>query len=141
MSEHDNAATEITPAYRTLDEPTKLLGLSVGQWGALAVAGGIAYAVLLASPLPWRVNVSLVAILGGGPLVLLLLRENGALSPGRLFAAVLRWRMRPALLLEVSASALLEDGAVVLDEPLDGAGPDESGEELPWPDQPNKEKT
>ena len=70
----------MTPNYRTLDEPTKLLGLSIGQWGAVALAAGFAYLLLLVSPLPWRVNVSLIVIFGGGPMVLLLLREQGALS-------------------------------------------------------------
>ena len=84
MAENDNVASEITPAYRTLDEPTKLLGLAAGQWAALLLVGGLAYLFVLVSPLPWRMNVSLVVILAGGPLVLLLLREQGALSAGQL---------------------------------------------------------
>lgn len=117
--------SEITPAYRTLDEPTKLLGLAVGQWGAMVLAGGFAYAWLLFSPLPWRLNVSLIVILAGAPLVLLILREQGALSAPQLIAAVWRWRTRPALLLEVTAEAPPDRGSVVLDEQ-----PEESPEGL-----------
>ena len=80
MSDGDPIRSEVTPNYRTLDEPTKLLGLSIGQWGAVALAAGFAYLLLLVSPLPWRVNVSLIVIFGGAPMVLLLLREQGALS-------------------------------------------------------------
>jgi hypothetical protein len=111
-----DARSEITPAYRTLDEPTKLLGLAVGQWGALVLAGGFAYGWLLFSPLPWRLNVSLIVILAGAPLVLLILRAQGALSAPALIAAVWRWRTRPALLLGVSDETPPERGGVTLDE-------------------------
>ncbi len=86
MSDADHAGSEVTPNYRTLDEPTKLLGLSIGQWGAVVLAAGFAYLLLLASPFPWRLNVSLIVIFGGGPMVLLLLREQGALSALELVA-------------------------------------------------------
>ena len=92
MSDGDPIRSEVTPNYRTLDEPTKLLGLSIGQWGAVALAAGFAYLLLLVSPLPWRVNVSLIVIFGGAPMVLLLLREQGALSASQLVGAVCRWR-------------------------------------------------
>ncbi len=94
MSEGDPIRSEVTPNYRTLDEPTKLLGLSIGQWGAVALAAGFAYLLLLVSPLPWRVNVSLIVIFGGAPMVLLLLREQGALSASQLVSAVWRWRAK-----------------------------------------------
>ena len=43
MSDGDPIRSEVTPNYRTLDEPTKLLGLSIGQWGAVALAAGFAF--------------------------------------------------------------------------------------------------
>ena len=45
----------------------------------------------------------MLVIFGGAPLVLLLLREQGALSAAHLMGAVIRWRARPALLLSVEA--------------------------------------
>ena len=110
MSDGDPVRSEVTPNYRTLDEPTKLLGLSLGQWGAVALAAGFAYLLLLVSPLPWRVNVSLIVIFGGGPMVLLLLREQGALSAPQLVRAVFRWRSKPALLLGGRPRAAAERG-------------------------------
>ena len=134
MSDGDPGRSEVTPNYRTLDEPTKLLGLSVGQWGALALAAGFAYLLLLVSPLPWRVNVSLIVVFGGGPLVLLLLREQGALSAPRLVSAVFRWRSKPALLLAVDPEQPPRGGVVLLDEAPPGIGRDVLAEELPWLD-------
>jgi hypothetical protein len=88
--------------------------------------------LILVSPLPWRVNVSLIVIFGGGPMVLLLLREQGALSASQLVSAVLGWRWRPALLLSVEPGDLPEGGVVLLDEAPAGIGRDELAEELPW---------
>jgi hypothetical protein len=140
MSDGDPARSEVTPNYRTLDEPTKLLGLSIGQWGAVALAAGFAYLLLLASPLPWRVNVSLIVVFGGAPMVLLLLREQGALSAPTLIGAVLRWRARPPLLLEVDPEEPPRGGVVVLDEGPADIGRDEPAEELPWLDHQPKEE-
>ena len=88
--------SELRRAYRTLNEPTRLLGLSLGAWLAVVLAAGAGYAWLLVSPLGWRVNVSLVVIALGAPLALLVLREQTTISPGRLLLAILRWRLRPA---------------------------------------------
>ena len=134
MSDGDLIRSEVTPNYRTLDEPTKLLGLSIGQWGAMALAAGFAYLLLLVSPLPWRVNVSLIVIFGGAPMVLLLLREQGALSASQLVGAVFRWRTKPALLLAVDPDEPPRGGVVVLAEAPSGVGGDQLAEELPWLD-------
>ena len=139
MSDGEPIRSEVTPNYRTLDEPTKLLGLSVGHWGAVALAAGFAYLLLLVSPLPWRMNVSLIVIFGGGPMVLLLLREQGALSATALIGSVLRWRSRPALLLGVDSDEPPQDGVVVLDEAPAGIGRDQLTAELPWLDHDPKE--
>ena len=132
MSDGDPTRSEVTPNYRTLDEPTKLLGLSIGQWGAVALASGFAYLLLLVSPLPWRVNVSLIVVFGGAPMVLLLLREQGALSASQLVSAVCGWRAKAALLLAVDAEQAPRGGVVVLDEAPADIGVDEPVEELPW---------
>lgn len=132
------APSELTPAYRTLDEPTKLIGLSIAQWAALALAGTIAYGWLLVSPLPWRMNASLVVIGAGGPLILALLREQGALTAPQLFRAVWCWRICPTLLLEADPAAAAERGGVVLDEPAEPPDGEPIAEELPWLDAPSE---
>jgi hypothetical protein len=124
---------ELRPAYRTLNEPTRLLGLSGSGWAVLLAAGGVGYGWLLVSPLAWRVNFSLAVIGLGAPAALALLREQSAISPVRLLAAVVRWRARPALLLAPSPEQPIRRGGVRLDNP-----PSELEEqpvdvdELPW---------
>ena len=86
---------ELRRAYRTLNEPARLLGISVAGWLAVLAAGALGYAWLLVSPLGWRANVSLAVIVLGAPVALLLLREQATISPGRLLVAVVRWRARP----------------------------------------------
>ena len=113
----DPIRSEVTPNYRTLDEPTKLLGLSIGQWGAVALAAGFAYLLLLVSPLPWRVNVSLIVDLRR--------RADGAASAPRAGRALglAADRRRLPLAREAGAAARASmpseppsGGVVVLDE-------------------------
>src|SRR5829696_6371 len=118
------SADELRPAYRTLNEPSRLFGLSISTILASAVAAGLGYAWLLISPLPWRANVSTAVIGLGAPLVLLVVRESAALSPARLLLSVIRWRARPTSVDAVTAGTRVRNGAVRLDEPpasADGA--------------------
>jgi hypothetical protein len=108
---------ELRPAYRTLNEPNRLFGLSLSTILAAAAAGGLGYAWLLVSPLPWRANVSIAVIGLGSPLVLL---------------AVIRWRTRPSTVEAVSAQSRVRRGAVRLDEPSLATRPPSPQTELPW---------
>src|SRR3954453_10221395 len=92
MTEHEDS--ESRPAYRTLDDPTRLLGVPLAGWATLVVAGAVGYGWLLVSPLGWRANVSLVVIGLGTPAGLLVVREQSTVSVGRLLLAVMRWRTR-----------------------------------------------
>ena len=132
MSEQQ--ASELRAAYRTLNEPTRLLGLSFGAWGWLLAAGGAAYGWLLVSPLPWRANVSLAAIVLGLPLALLLLREQSTITPARLLAGVVRWRFRPALLVAPSRERTVRRGGLRLDRPTDVNEARSVADPMPWPD-------
>ncbi|MBE2320378.1 hypothetical protein DVA67_030725 [Solirubrobacter sp. CPCC 204708] len=113
--------SELRAAYRTLNEPTRLLGLSLGGWLAIGLAAGAGYGLLLISPLGWRVNVS-VAIIGlGAPLALLVLREQTTISPGRLLLAIIAWRARPAVITGLDEGEqvdVVRRGGVRLDRPM-----------------------
>jgi hypothetical protein len=129
---------ELRPAYRTLNEPTRLLGLSLGGWAVLLTAGGAGYGWLLISPLPWRANVSLAAIVLGLPAALMVLREQSTITPARLLGAVVRWRARPAVLVAPGRERRLRRGAVRLDEaqpPAAQLEPRADLGELPWLDE------
>src|SRR5215218_2810477 len=95
-------AHELRPAYRTLNEPTRLLGLSLSGWAVVLAAFAAGYGWLLVSPLPWRLNVSIAVILLGAPAALLILREQTTITPARLLAGVIAWRARPARLVAVT---------------------------------------
>ena len=123
--------TELRPAYRTLNEPNRLFGLSLSTILAAAATGGVGYAWLLVSPLPWRANVSIAVIGLGAPLVLLVVRESAALSPARLLLAVIRWRARASTVEAVSAHSSVH-GAVRLDQPSLATRPPSPETELPW---------
>src|SRR4051794_25088893 len=113
----DGERPELRPAYRTLNDPTRLLGVSIGGWVTLLLAGGAGYGWLLISPLPWRVNCSIAVIGLGAPAALLLLREQSTISPARLLGAVVRWRARAALLVAPSPQRPVTRGGMRLDTP------------------------
>src|SRR4051812_42848513 len=136
MSEPDSG--ELRRAYRTLDDPTRLLGISIGVWAALVVGAAVGYGWLLVSPLGWRANVSLVVIGLGAPLGLLALREQTTVSPGRLVLAIVAWRWRGATITALEDANAVTAGAVRLSEPAPAsAAPlDEFAPALPWHDEP-----
>ena len=121
-------ANELRPAYRTLNEPTRLLGLSLGGWAAVIVAGGLGYGWLMLSPLGWRANISVAVIAFGAPAALLLLRESSTVSPGQLLVAVLRWRVHSPTIVDEPTRR----GAVRLDTPAPPFAADVVEPELPW---------
>jgi hypothetical protein len=125
---------ELRPAYRTLNEPTRLLGLSGGGWITVLIAGGAGYGWLLVSPLPWRANVSLAAIVLGLPTALVVLREQTTISPARLLAGVVAWRARPALLVAPTDERPVRGGALRLAKTDDALPSSEHADvdELPW---------
>jgi hypothetical protein len=121
--------SELRPAYRTLNEPSRLLGLSLAGWATVLVAGALGYAWLTFSPLGWRANVSGVVVGLGAPAALLVLRESTTVSPGGLLVAVFRWRLRSA---ELWGTSPARAGAVRLDcRPID-ADDTPLEPELPW---------
>lgn len=106
---------ELRPAYRTLDDPVRFLGLSIGGWLALTLAAGIGYGWLVLSPLGWRASVSAAVIALGAPTCLLALREPSTVGPARLLAGALHWRVRPASIHAANAETAARRGGVRLD--------------------------
>lgn len=129
-----NGQPELRPAYRTLNEPTRLLGLSISAWAGLLAAGAAAYGWLLVSPLPWRANVSLAAIVLGLPTALMVLREQSTITPARLLTGVIRWRLRPALLVAPTHTQPVRRGGLRLDRPRLVEEHEDSVAVPPWPD-------
>jgi hypothetical protein len=127
------ATSELRSAYKTLNEPARLLGLSVSGWLTVLSAFAAGYGWLMFSPLPWRMNFTLAVVVLGAPAALLVLRDDSTIGPARLLAGVLRWRTRAALLLAPSPQRPVRRGAVRLDssplEPPELADPGE----LAWP--------
>jgi hypothetical protein len=119
---------ELRPAYRTLNEPSRLLGLSLGGWLAVLVAGGLGYGWLILSPLGWRANISVAVIAFGAPTALLLLRESSTVGPGQLLVAVLRWRMHSATIVDEPTG----HGGVRLDRPAPPCAEEATEPVLPW---------
>jgi hypothetical protein len=128
--------SELRPAYRTLNEPTRLLCLSIAGWTVLLVAGGAGYGWLMVSPVSWRLNFTLAALVLGAPAALLLLREQSTITPARLLVAVVRWRARPAVLVAPTAERSVRRGGLRLDSPPPPtAGLVVDVDELPWLEQ------
>lgn len=128
----DEVASEQRPSYRTLNEPTRLLGLSLSAWAAVIAAGGLAYGFLNVSPLPWRFNFSAVAIGLGAPVLLLILREPGTIGPGRLLLAVIAWRTSSQRIASPQAELPLRRGAVRLDAPIELIDEPAAESDLAW---------
>lgn len=59
------------PTPRHLEDPLLILGLTVGQWAAVAIGLGLAWAVLNVLPpgWPWRPRLFLTIIAAGAPLL------------------------------------------------------------------------
>lgn len=124
--------SELRPSYRTLNEPTRLLGLSLSGWAAVILAGGAGYAFLGVSPLPWRLNFSAVVIGLGAPVLLLVLREPGTIGPARLLAAVFAWRLRASEVVPPDEERPVRRGGMRLDAPLELVDTVDDAVDLPW---------
>lgn len=122
-------SSELRPAYRTLSEPTLLLGVALSGWLTILTAAALGYGWLALSPLPWRLNASLVVIGLGAPVALLLLRETSAISPARLLSAAVRWRIRPS---HIAGTQPARDGAIRLTTAPGHAAAGGVSDELPW---------
>jgi hypothetical protein len=84
--------------FRSLDEPPKLIGFSIRQWGAL-IAGALALLGLVQlAGLPTKAAVTIAVFVLGLPAALMYVSESGGLRIGALLRDALAWRLAPKLL-------------------------------------------
>jgi hypothetical protein len=79
--------------FRSLDEPPKLIGFSIGQWaglicGALALLGLVQVAAL-----PTKATITLAVFTLGLPAALMYVSESGGLRIGMLLRDAITWRL------------------------------------------------
>lgn len=103
----DNNETRIT--HKHLGEAATLVGFSLAGWLILIPCFALAYGWIAWSPLGSRVSISVALIGLAVPATVLLIREQTALSPGALLAAVIRSRaLRAGMLLPTQISPLAD---------------------------------
>lgn len=124
---------ELRPSYRTLGDPTKLLGLSIAHWLLVVAAGGLAYGWLQVSPLGFRLSVSVAAVTLGPLIGFYLLFGSEGMPVGRVARGVFSWRFRASHLIATTAETRPRRGALVLRERPVYA--DQSAEVVPWADE------
>jgi TraG P-loop domain len=84
--------------FRSLDDPPKLLGFTIRQWGALITAGAVVLAIVRVAHLPGKPAITLATFAVGLPAALTYVSESGGLHLGALLADVVRWRLAPKTL-------------------------------------------
>lgn len=106
--------------FRWLDEPPKLLGLTIWQWAALFFGGGGLGLLLHATHVPTKPAITVLMIVVGAPVAFTYLGDETGISVGRTLLDALMWRRsahrhRPGA--DVRAA-----GVVVHDAPEPGRG-------------------
>lgn len=91
MNEH-NPSSLVHPAYRHLDRPVRLAGLSLGQWSQLVAAGVTAWALSRVLPFGTTYDLSIAVTIAGIPVAATFAAGTGRTSPLQTLTAVIRWR-------------------------------------------------
>ena len=81
--------------FRSLDQPPKLLGFTATQWCWLIGDLAAVLALVLATGMPAKAAITLLAFTVGLPATLAYVSETGGIQPGRLLADAVRWRLAP----------------------------------------------
>jgi len=101
--------------FRSLDEPPKLIGFSVRQWGGL-IAGALALLGFVhIAALPTKAAITLAVFALGLPAALTYVSESGGLRIGTLLRDALGWRLAPKRLAAETAQPGPRDGILALD--------------------------
>jgi hypothetical protein len=116
--------------FRRLDDSVTYYGLSWRGWLAVAVAGGLLYGFVRASPFDTRATLSVALIACVLPAMAAFASSGHALGPGRYLVALISWALRSKEY--APRSTALPDGGVMIDGPL-SVKPTES-EVVDWTD-------
>lgn len=107
MPQNRAEETEERVTFKHLGEAPTLIGFSLAGWLILIPCFGVAYAWIAWSPLGTRVSISVALVGLAVPATILLIRQQTALSPGALIAAVVRSRaLRAGVLLPPEVASL-----------------------------------
>jgi hypothetical protein len=78
--------------FRSLDEPPKLLGFTLGQWGSLITGTAVLLAVVYALHIPVKPAITLGVFLIGLPAAMTYVSETGGLQLWMLLRSAGAWR-------------------------------------------------
>jgi DNA helicase HerA-like ATPase len=112
--------------FRSLDQPPKLVGFTIRQWGALIADTSLVLGVVYVAGLPVRAAITLIVFAVGLPAAVAYVSETGGIELGHLLRDLVHWRIGPRNLepgaAKDSAAALLgvkavrDDGLLVRDD-------------------------
>ena len=100
--------------FRSLDDPPKLVGFTIRQWGALIAASAAVLAIVHLAQIPGKPAITLLSFTIGLPAALTYVSESGGLHLGRLLADMIRWRLGCKTLSAFSDAARAPRGVLVL---------------------------
>lgn len=114
--------------FRSLDDPPKLVGFTIRQWGALIAGSASVLGLVRLTHLPGKPAITLLTFTVGLPAALTYVSESGGLQLGTLLADMVRWRLARK---SIKASAHLRErprGVILLAaDDHGGAEPASSG--------------
>ncbi len=79
--------------FRSLDDPPKLVGFTIRQWGALIAGSATVVGLVRLAHLPGKPAITLLTFTVGLPAALTYVSESGGLALGTLLADMVRWRL------------------------------------------------
>jgi hypothetical protein len=108
--------------FRSLDDAPKLVGFTIGQWGALIGGASVVLAIVHLAQLPVKAAITLLVFTIGLPAALSYVSESGGLQLGVLLLDVCRWRLRSKHLSPASPADAHSHGVVIGAASVVGAG-------------------
>jgi hypothetical protein len=112
--------------FRSLDDPPKLVGFTIGQWAALICGSLLVLGVVHLAQLPSRAAITLLVFTIGLPAALTYVSESGGLRLGVLLRDLCRWRLGAKRLPAASQADRTPPGVLITAaevEPCDEGGP------------------
>lgn len=117
--------------FRSLDDPPKLLGFTIGQWAALIAASAAVLALVRLAHLPAKPAITLLTFTVGLPAALAYVSESGGLALGRLLTDMVRWRLGRKRLQAFDRAGPRTRGVLLLDAERTVGGREGAVSDLP----------